>query len=89
MSGAIGDRPSVGFDLLNSGRALLGLGRPAEADTRLHDALAIGRELNQHEIIAHSQVSLAKPRSIAAMRPWRTNCCRPRSPIPKPRATSR
>ena len=60
VSSAIGDRPSVGFDLLNSGRALLGLGRPAEADTRLHDALAIGRELNQHEIIAHSQVSLAE-----------------------------
>ncbi|MBS0487460.1 MAG: GGDEF domain-containing protein [Proteobacteria bacterium] len=60
VSGAIGDRPSVGFDLLNSGRALLGLGRLAEADTRLHDALAIGRELNQHEIIAHSQVSLAE-----------------------------
>ncbi|HZW50370.1 MAG TPA: diguanylate cyclase [Rudaea sp.] len=60
VSGAIGDRPSVGFDLLNSGRALLGLGRLAEADTHLHDALAIGRELNQHEIIAHSQVSLAE-----------------------------
>ena len=60
VSSAIGDRPSVGFDLLNSARALLGLGRPAEADTRLHDALAIGRELNQHEIIAHSQVSLAE-----------------------------
>lgn len=60
VSGAIGDRPSVGFDLLNSGRALLGLGRPAEADKRLKDALATGRELNQHEIIAHSQVSLAE-----------------------------
>lgn len=60
VSGAIGDRPSIGFDLLNSGRALLGLGRPAEADTRLRGALAIGRELNQHEIIAHSQVSLAE-----------------------------
>ncbi|MDE2256554.1 MAG: GGDEF domain-containing protein [Xanthomonadaceae bacterium] len=60
VSSAIGDRPSVGFDLLNSGRALLGLGRSTEADARLHDALAIGRELNQHEIIAHSQVSLAE-----------------------------
>ena len=60
VSGAIGDRPSVGFDLLNSGRALFGLGRLAEADARLHDALAIGHELNQHEIIAHSQVSLAE-----------------------------
>ncbi len=60
VSGAIGDRPSVGFDLLNSGRALLGLSRLAEADARLHEALAIGRELNQHEIIAHSQVSLAE-----------------------------
>lgn len=60
VSGAIGDRPSVGFDLLNSGRALLGLNRLAEADAHLHDALAIGRALNQHEIVAHSQVSLAE-----------------------------
>lgn len=60
VSGAIGDRPSVGFDLLNSGRALLGLGRLTEADARLHEAVAIGHELNQHEIIAHSQVSLAE-----------------------------
>jgi diguanylate cyclase (GGDEF)-like protein len=60
VSSAIGDRPSIGFDLLNSGRALLGLNRPAEADARLREALAIGRELNQHEIIAHSQVSQAE-----------------------------
>ncbi|MBS0556818.1 MAG: diguanylate cyclase [Proteobacteria bacterium] len=60
VSSAIGDRPSVGFDVLNSGRALLGLGRLDEADARLHEALAIGRELNQHEILAHSQVSLAE-----------------------------
>lgn len=60
VSTAIGDRPSVGFDLLNSGRALLGMNQLEEADSQLHGALAIGRELNQHEIIAHSQVSLAE-----------------------------
>ncbi|MBS0569511.1 MAG: GGDEF domain-containing protein [Proteobacteria bacterium] len=60
VSRAIGDRPSVGFDLLNSGRALLGLGRLDEADKQLNDALAVGRELNQHEILAHSQVALAE-----------------------------
>ena len=60
VSSAIGDRPSVGFDLLNSGRALLGMNRLEEADLQLRGALAIGRELNQHEILAHAQVSLAE-----------------------------
>ncbi|MEP6939731.1 MAG: diguanylate cyclase [Rudaea sp.] len=57
---AIGNRPSVGFSLLDSGRALLGLGRVAEAEARLRDALAVGLTLDQHEIMARSRVALAE-----------------------------
>lgn len=56
----IGNRPAVAFELLDSGRALLGLGRTKEAAERLEEALALGRELNQHEIVARSQVALAE-----------------------------
>ena len=56
---ATGNRPSVAFSLLDSGRALLGLKRIDEATTRLHEAVALGRELDQHEIMARSLVALA------------------------------
>jgi diguanylate cyclase (GGDEF)-like protein len=56
---ATGNRPSVAFSLLDSGRALLGLKRVDEATTRLHEAIALGRELDQHEIMARSLVALA------------------------------
>ena len=57
---ATGNRPSTAFSLLDSGRALLGLNRIAEAEVRLKEALALGRELDQHEIMARSQVALAE-----------------------------
>jgi diguanylate cyclase (GGDEF)-like protein len=56
---ATGNRPSVAFSLLDSGRALLGLKRVDEATTRLHEAITLGRELDQHEIMARSLVALA------------------------------
>jgi diguanylate cyclase (GGDEF)-like protein len=57
---ATGNRPSVGFSLLDSGRALLGLGRLDEAAARLNEALAVGLGLDQHEIMARSRVALAE-----------------------------
>lgn len=56
----IGNLPAIAFELLDSGRALLGLGRAAEATGRLNEALALGRELNQHEIVGRSEVALAE-----------------------------
>jgi diguanylate cyclase (GGDEF)-like protein len=56
----IGNRPSTGFNLLDSGRALLGLGRLPEAMQRLRDALDLGRELDQQEIVARSLVALSE-----------------------------
>ncbi|TLY53172.1 MAG: diguanylate cyclase [Gammaproteobacteria bacterium] len=56
----LGNRQSIGFDLLHSGRALLGLGRAEEATPRLNDALAIGRALEQREIMARSLLTLAE-----------------------------
>src|SRR5262249_46273696 len=60
LARVIGNRPAIAFELLDSGRALLGLGRSADATPRLDEALALGRELHQHEIIARSQVALAE-----------------------------
>ncbi len=57
---ATGNRPSAGFSLLDSGRALLGLGRLDEAAVRLNDALAVGLSLDQHEIMARARVALAE-----------------------------
>jgi diguanylate cyclase (GGDEF)-like protein len=57
---ATGNRPSTAFSLLDGGRALLGLGSVDEASTRLGAALALGRELDQHEIMARSLVALAE-----------------------------
>jgi len=57
---ATGNRPSVGFSLLDSGRALLGLNRLDEATARLNEALAMGLSLDQHEIMARSRVALAE-----------------------------
>jgi len=57
---AIGNRPSVGFSMLDSGRALLGLQRTAEAEARLREALAVGLALDQHEIMARSRVALSE-----------------------------
>ena len=56
----VGNRPSTGFDLLDSGRALVGLGRLHEASARLRDALDLGRKLDQQEIVARSLVALSE-----------------------------
>jgi len=56
----IGNRPSAGFDLLDSGRALLGLKRLPEASARLRNALEMGRQLDQQEIVARSLVALSE-----------------------------
>jgi diguanylate cyclase (GGDEF)-like protein len=69
MSRASGNRPAIGFDLLDGGRALVGLGRLDEAEARLQEALTLGRELDQHEIVAHSLIALAE---IALQRGDRT-----------------
>jgi diguanylate cyclase (GGDEF)-like protein len=57
---ALDNKPAIGFDLFDGGRALAGLKRLDEARERLKQALAIGRELKQHEIIARSQLALAE-----------------------------
>jgi diguanylate cyclase (GGDEF)-like protein len=56
----VGNRPAVGFDLLDSGRALVGLGRLAEATARLRQALDMGSQLDQQEIVARSLVALSE-----------------------------
>lgn len=57
---ATGNRPSIAFSQLDGGRALLGMGSVDAAATRLNDALALGRQLDQHEIMARSLVALAE-----------------------------
>jgi diguanylate cyclase (GGDEF)-like protein len=61
----LNDRPAAAFEQLESGRALLGLKRLDEADVQLGSALATGRTINQHEIIARSLLAKAE---IALMR---------------------
>ncbi|HXD83048.1 MAG TPA: diguanylate cyclase [Rudaea sp.] len=60
LARALDNKPAIGFDLFDSGRALTGLKRLDEARERLVEALAIGRQLKQHEIIARSQLALAE-----------------------------
>ena len=56
----LNDRPAAAFEQLESGRALLGLKRLDEAATNLDAALAAGRAINQHEIVARSLLALAE-----------------------------
>ncbi|HEY7872219.1 MAG TPA: diguanylate cyclase [Rudaea sp.] len=60
LARALDNKPAIGFDLFDSGRALTGLKRLDEARERLVEALAIGRQLKQHEIVARSQLALAE-----------------------------
>lgn len=60
LARALDNRPAIGFDLLDSGRALAGLKRLDEARDRLTQALALGREIKQQEIVARSQLALAE-----------------------------
>ncbi|MGA9335579.1 MAG: tetratricopeptide repeat-containing diguanylate cyclase [Rudaea sp.] len=56
----LNDRPATAFEELESGRALFGLKRFDEARASLESALAEGRLLKQHEIVARSQLALAE-----------------------------
>lgn len=56
----LNDRPAIAFEELEIGRALTGLKRLDEARSSLQSALAHGRELKQHEIVARSQLALAE-----------------------------
>lgn len=57
---ALGNRSHQGLERLESGRALLGLGRHDEAVAQLEAALDIGRELGQREIVARALLHLAE-----------------------------
>ncbi len=57
---ARGDRPHQGFEHLEIGRALLGLGQEGDAISHLEQALQLGRELGQHEITAPALLHLAR-----------------------------
>ncbi|HET9032349.1 MAG TPA: tetratricopeptide repeat-containing diguanylate cyclase [Dokdonella sp.] len=56
----LGNRSNQGLEQLEAGRALQGLGRSEEALHQLESALAIGRSLGQHEIVARALLSLAE-----------------------------
>lgn len=56
----IGNRPYVGLENLEIGRALIRLGRDSEAAAALTEALAIGRELNHREIIGGALLHLGR-----------------------------
>ena len=57
---ALGNRANQGLERLEAGRALFGLGRNDDAADQLESALAIGRELEQHEIVSRSLLHLAE-----------------------------
>lgn len=57
---ARGDRPHQGFEHVEIGRALLGLGQDSDAIAHLEQALRLGRELGQHEISAPALLYLAR-----------------------------
>lgn len=60
VSAALDNRPSVGFEHLEVGRALLGLRKLDEAAPHFDAAFDIGRELDQREMIARSELALAE-----------------------------
>lgn len=60
ISTVLENRPAMGFENLESGRALLGLQRLDEAKTHLQLALAFGLAINQRELITRSELSLAE-----------------------------
>jgi len=60
ISEALANRPSIGFEHLEVGRALLGLRRPNDATPHFNAALAIGREIDQRELVARSELALAE-----------------------------
>jgi len=60
ISEALGNRPAIGLEQLEVGRALLGLRKPDEAAPHFDAAAEIGRELDQRELIARSELAQAE-----------------------------
>lgn len=60
LARVLGNKPAIGFDLFDSGRALMGLGRLDEARERIGKALTLGRDIGQREIAARSLLALAE-----------------------------
>ena len=60
IDNALGDRPHQGLDHLELGRALLGLRETAAAIEHLQQALQLGRELRQREIVARALLHLTQ-----------------------------
>jgi diguanylate cyclase (GGDEF)-like protein len=60
ISTVLNNRPAIGFEYLESGRALLGMQRLGEAKKRLQMAFDIGMAINQREMIARSELALAE-----------------------------
>ncbi len=60
IDASIGNRPYVGLENVEIGRALIRLDRDGEAAKVLADALAIGRELNHREIMGNALLHLGR-----------------------------
>ncbi len=60
IDASIGNRPYVGLENVEIGRALIRLGRDDEAKAALTEALAIGRELNHREITGGALLHLGR-----------------------------
>ena len=60
IDNALGDRPHQGLDHLELGRALLGLRQNAAAVEHLEQALQLGRDLRQREIVARALLHLTQ-----------------------------
>lgn len=56
----MGNRSSIGFNQIERGRALIGLGRPDEGMQALRSALATGRELGLREIVARALLPMVE-----------------------------
>lgn len=59
IDGMSGHRSSIGYNLVESGRALVGLGRIDEATVELQAGLAAGRESGVREIVARALLPMA------------------------------
>ena len=60
IDASLGNRPYIGLEQVEIGRALIKLGRDAEAAAPLSDALAIGRELRHREIVGNALLHLGR-----------------------------
>lgn len=60
IDASIGNRPYVGLENVEIGRALIRLGRDEEATAALNDALATGRELKHREITGGALLYLGR-----------------------------